>query len=157
MQTEWAHHVDSKLHQLMFAPLNFIGNYLARPVENFTVSHVASTSITVRWNVSQEPHTLFIIWSHSTIILPTQRYEFPSEVSRTQFLLQYVSDPFSPTLSSIFIISGNEIEYTFRGLQVGGEYNISIFPQVRFPQCRFSTLSGPRSREVTAVTQESGK
>ena len=49
--------IDSKLHQLMFAPLDFIGNYLARPVENFTVIHVASTSITVRWNVSQEPHT----------------------------------------------------------------------------------------------------
>lgn len=85
-----------------------------------------------------------------------QPYEFPSGVSRSQFLLQYISSTFRFVFPRISIIPGSENEFTLTRLQFGSEYNISITPQVRFSQCRFNTLSGPESNEVSAITQESG-
>ena len=90
------------------------------------------------------------------LCLYIQPYEFPSGVSLRRYLLQYFSDAFPFIFPRITIVPGNVNEFTLSRLRFGSEYNITITPQVRFSQCRFNTLSGPESDEVSAITQESG-
>ena len=78
-------------------------------------------------------------------------------VSQSQYQLQYISSNFDFFFPRTFIVTGNENEYTFTRLRFGREYNITIRPQVRFSQCRFNSLFGPVSDEVSVTTQESGK
>ena len=86
-----------------------------------------------------------------------QRYRFPSGVTQSQFRIQYFDEFFGFIFPRALTIPASQTEYTLTRLQFGREYNLTIRPAVRFSQCRFNTLFGPFSDEVSAVTQETGE
>jgi len=108
----------------MCRPNNYPGN-----VSNLTVTAVASTSVTLRWDP----------------------FLFPSSAVYSRYRISYrrPQDFFTRSTS----VSAGNTQATVRYLQFGATYNFSIRAEVRFTYC-FSYLYGDYSDPVNATTME---